>query len=72
VISARGDKKLALARLRFGSQHKTHYFSTLRTGLLLGFAVFALMDGIRIGMWLACICAAKLIHFFLTSFSHQT
>ncbi|TFY73631.1 hypothetical protein EWM64_g10381 [Hericium alpestre] len=41
-----GDRKRALVRLRAGSEHKTHYFSTFRTGLALGLAVPALVDGI--------------------------
>ncbi|TBU59442.1 hypothetical protein BD310DRAFT_788481, partial [Dichomitus squalens] len=36
---ARGDKKRAMARLRGGSQHTSHHFSTFRTGVALGLAV---------------------------------
>lgn len=43
---ARGDKKKAQARLRSDSQHKSHHFSTFRSGMLLGLAVPALADGI--------------------------
>ncbi|CCL99566.1 uncharacterized protein FIBRA_01584 [Fibroporia radiculosa] len=43
---ARGDKKKAQARLRGGTQQKTHHFSTFRTGMLLGLAVPALVDGV--------------------------
>ncbi|TFY63335.1 hypothetical protein EVG20_g6362 [Dentipellis fragilis] len=42
----RGDKKRALVRLRAGSHHKTHHFSTFRTGFALGLAIPALVDGI--------------------------
>ncbi|THH19131.1 hypothetical protein EW146_g1993 [Bondarzewia mesenterica] len=42
----RGDKKRALVRLRASSQHKTHHFSTFRTGLAFGLGVPALVDGI--------------------------
>ncbi|OBZ67468.1 Phosphate transporter PHO1 [Grifola frondosa] len=43
---ARGDKKRAMARLRGGFHHKSHHFSTFRTGLTLGLAVPALVGGI--------------------------
>ncbi|TBU41711.1 SPX domain-containing protein [Dichomitus squalens] len=43
---ARGDKKRAMARLRGGSQHTSHHFSTFRTGVALGLAVPALADGL--------------------------
>lgn len=45
-ILARGDKKKALTRLRGGGQHQTHHFSTFRTGMMLGLAVPALVDGL--------------------------
>ncbi|EGO29716.1 hypothetical protein SERLADRAFT_433683 [Serpula lacrymans var. lacrymans S7.9] len=35
----RGDKKKALVRLRAGSQHKSHHFSTFRSGAWLGLAL---------------------------------
>ncbi|KAK7034489.1 Xenotropic and polytropic retrovirus receptor 1 [Paramarasmius palmivorus] len=41
-----GDKKRAVAALRGTSTHKTHHFSTFRTGLLLGLAIPALASGI--------------------------
>ncbi|GJE94840.1 SPX and EXS domain-containing protein [Phanerochaete sordida] len=42
----KGDNKIAKMRLRGFTQHKTHHFSTFRTGLLLGLALPALVDGI--------------------------
>ena len=44
--AARGDKKRAQARLRSGATHKSHHFSTFRSGLLLGLGVPALVDGL--------------------------
>jgi hypothetical protein len=43
---AKGDRKRALVRLRAGSSHKTHHFSTFRTGIALGLAFPAAIDGI--------------------------
>ncbi|EPS95666.1 hypothetical protein FOMPIDRAFT_1131990 [Fomitopsis schrenkii] len=43
---ARGDKKRAQARLRSGATHKSHHFSTFRSGLMLGLSVPALVDGL--------------------------
>lgn len=44
---ARGDNKLAKTRLRGqGLQRKTHHFSTFRTGVLLGLALPAFVDGL--------------------------
>ncbi|KAI0370541.1 SPX-domain-containing protein, partial [Pilatotrama ljubarskyi] len=43
---ARGDKKKALARLRGGTKHTSHHFSTFRTGMCVGLAVPALADGL--------------------------
>lgn len=42
----RGDSKVAKMRLRGFTQHKTHHFSTFRTGIMLGLAVPALVDGL--------------------------
>ncbi|KAH7913119.1 hypothetical protein BJ138DRAFT_1003013, partial [Hygrophoropsis aurantiaca] len=41
----RGDKKRALNRLRIGSAHKSHHFSTFRSGLWLGLAAPAVVTG---------------------------
>lgn len=46
VLTARGDKKKALARLRGGAKHTSHHFSTFRTGMALGLAIPALVSGI--------------------------
>ncbi|KAH9962879.1 SPX domain-containing protein [Russula dissimulans] len=43
---AKGDRKRALVRLRRISSHKTHHFSTFRTGLTLGLALPAIIDGL--------------------------
>ncbi|KAH8084370.1 EXS family protein/ERD1/XPR1/SYG1 family protein [Cristinia sonorae] len=43
---AKGDKKKALARLRGGIQHRSHHFSTFRSGLMIGLAVPAFIDGL--------------------------
>lgn len=43
---AKGDRKRALVRLRTVSSYKTHHFSTFRTGLALGLALPAVIDGI--------------------------
>jgi xenotropic and polytropic retrovirus receptor 1 len=43
---AKGDRKRALVRLRAGSSLKTHHFSTFRTGIALGLAFPAVIDGI--------------------------
>ncbi|KAF9482763.1 SPX-domain-containing protein [Pholiota conissans] len=42
----RGDKKKALKRLRGGGISKNHHFSTFRSGVLLGLAIPALVNGI--------------------------
>ncbi|TFL04667.1 SPX domain-containing protein [Pterulicium gracile] len=42
-----GNKKQALSRLRAHSSTKTHHFSTFSTGLAVGLAIPALIDGIR-------------------------
>ena len=44
--SAQGDRKRALASLRTTFSHKTHHFSAFRTGMVLGLAFPALVDGI--------------------------
>ncbi|KAJ3552867.1 hypothetical protein NM688_g3924 [Phlebia brevispora] len=43
---AHGDQKAAKNRLRGQTQDKTHHFSTFRTGMLLGLALPAFIDGI--------------------------
>ncbi|KAH9998599.1 hypothetical protein BJV77DRAFT_940549 [Russula vinacea] len=43
---AKGDKKRALVRLRTVTSYKTHHFSTFRTGVALGLAFPAAIDGI--------------------------
>lgn len=43
---ARGDIKLAKSRLRGHTQQKTHHYSTFRTGLLIGLAIPAFVDGL--------------------------
>jgi len=43
---SKGDRKRALVRLRTASSFKTHHFSTFRTGLALGLAFPAVIDGI--------------------------
>lgn len=43
---AKGDRKRALVRLRAVSSHRTHHFSTFRTGVALGLAFPAAIDGI--------------------------
>ncbi|KAI0298701.1 hypothetical protein B0F90DRAFT_686074 [Multifurca ochricompacta] len=45
LFTAKGDRKRALRRLRTVSSQKTHHFSTFRTGLALGFAFPAFVDG---------------------------
>lgn len=50
-ILARGDKKKALERLRTSTSPKTHHFSTFRSGLLIGFAISALIDGLGKGQY---------------------
>ena len=45
-VPAGGDKKRAMRRLRAGNMHKNHHFSAFRTGIMLGLAVPALMDGL--------------------------
>ncbi|KAL0960089.1 hypothetical protein HGRIS_011733 [Hohenbuehelia grisea] len=42
----RGDKKKAMTRLRAGKFHKSHHFSTFRSGMLLGLAVPAFVSGL--------------------------
>ncbi|KAF8155818.1 hypothetical protein B0H34DRAFT_659437, partial [Crassisporium funariophilum] len=46
----RGDKKKALRRLRAGTSSKSHHFSTFRSGLLIGLAIPAVIDGLVKGM----------------------
>ncbi|KAF5345945.1 hypothetical protein D9758_011435 [Tetrapyrgos nigripes] len=41
-----GDEKRARKRLRAGTFHKTHHFSTFRSGILLGVALPVLVSGI--------------------------
>ncbi|KAI9438622.1 SPX domain-containing protein [Lactarius indigo] len=43
---AQGDRKRALTSLRTAYSQKTHHFSTFRTGIALGLAFPALIDGI--------------------------
>ena len=45
-LIAKGDRKRAMVRLRTVSSYKTHHFSTFRTGLALGLALPAAIDGI--------------------------
>ena len=47
-IPARGDGK---KRLRAKATFKTHHFNTFRSGLLLGLAIFALIDGLLKGQY---------------------
>jgi len=44
--TAKGDRKRALVRLRMVSSFKTHHFSTFRTGIALGLAFPAVIDGL--------------------------
>jgi hypothetical protein len=44
--AAKGDRKRALIHLRAVPSHKTHHFSSFRTGLALGLAFPAFIDGI--------------------------
>ncbi|CAL1699593.1 unnamed protein product [Somion occarium] len=41
-----GDKKRAVQRLRGGIDHRNHHFGTFRSGLFLGLAIPALVDGL--------------------------
>jgi hypothetical protein len=45
-LTAKGDRKRALSRLRSAPSFKTHHFSTFCTGLTLGLAAPAIVDGI--------------------------
>ena len=58
--AARGDKKRAQARLRSGAIHKSHHFSTFRSGLLLGLGVPALADGLYRSAHHGCIAICVL------------
>ena len=44
--TAQGDRKRALTSLRAVHSQKTHHFSTFRTGIALGLAFPAFVDGI--------------------------
>ena len=44
--TAQGDRKRALASLRTTHSQKTHHFSSFRTGMALGLAFPAFVDGI--------------------------
>jgi hypothetical protein len=44
--SAQGDRKRALTSLRASQSQKTHHVSTFRTGMALGLAFPAFVDGI--------------------------
>ncbi|KAJ3565291.1 hypothetical protein NP233_g7722 [Leucocoprinus birnbaumii] len=46
LVFFHGDSKKAIDRLRGGVQRKTRYFSTLRSGIILGTAMPALASGI--------------------------
>lgn len=48
-IPACGDGKKACKRLRTKTIFKSHHFNTFRSGLLFGFAIFALIDGLLKG-----------------------
>ena len=50
-IPARGDGKKACKRLRAKATFKSHHFNTFRSGLLFGFAIFALIDGLLKGQY---------------------
>jgi xenotropic and polytropic retrovirus receptor 1 len=54
IALARGDNKAAKYRLRGLAQHKTHHFSTFRTGLLLGLALPAFVDGLYLSEYDSC------------------
>ncbi|CAA7264392.1 unnamed protein product [Cyclocybe aegerita] len=43
---SRGDRKKAIRRLRVGNTSKSHHFSTFRSGLYLGVAIPALVNGL--------------------------
>lgn len=45
-VSASGNKKKALSRLRAGWTQKTHYCATFRSGVYLGLAIPALASGL--------------------------
>jgi hypothetical protein len=51
VVPARGDGKKACNRLRAKAIFKSHHFNTFRSGLLFGFAIFALVDGLLKGQY---------------------
>lgn len=51
-MAVRGDKIKALKQLRPSPSFKSHHFSTFRSGLLLGFAIPALIDGLMKGQYL--------------------
>ncbi|KIP07309.1 hypothetical protein PHLGIDRAFT_42215, partial [Phlebiopsis gigantea 11061_1 CR5-6] len=48
-----GNNKLAKNRLRGLAQHKTHHFSSFRTGMLLGLAIPAFVDGLCLSIQFA-------------------
>src|SRR4051812_22571613 len=48
---ARGDKKRATRSLRSGGTKKSHHFSTFRSGMYLGLAIPALVEGLVKGMY---------------------
>jgi hypothetical protein len=50
-IPARGDGKKACKRLRARPTFKSHHLNTFRSGLLFGFAIFALIDGLLKGQY---------------------
>lgn len=50
-IPARGDGKKACKRLRAKVTFESHHFNTFRSGLLFGFAIFALIDGLLKGQY---------------------
>lgn len=45
-LIARGDRKRAMTMLRGGYASKTHHFSTFRSGMMIGLALPAFVDGI--------------------------
>jgi len=47
---ARGDKKHAIERLRTGEKSREFYGSTFRAGILLGLSVFAIIQGLVLGL----------------------
>ncbi len=67
-----GDQKRARIRLRAVGKHKSHHFSTFRSGLYLGMGLPALISGIYQSLFSRCLWMSRgMISYLLSSIGFQ-